>query len=82
MISEQRLFKPVQVSNKKGKDFFHLNLRDKGLDFINLSSISRHKKVLSQIPIYSTEKEPPILGFRFNKSLAGSLFNFRVYQVK
>ena len=77
LISEQRLFKPVQVSTKTSKEYYHLRFRDKGLDFINLSSILRNKKVTSHIPIYFTCKEPPIIGYRFNNSIASKLFNYK-----
>ena len=60
-ISEHRLFKAVQVSTKASKEFYHLRFRDKGLDFINLSSILRNNKITSQIPIYFTSKDPQLL---------------------
>ena len=77
LISEQRLFKPVQISKIRGKAFLHMKFRDKGLDFINLSSILRKKEVTSNIPMYFTEKDPPIIGYRFNNSIAGKLFNYK-----
>ena len=77
LISEQRLFKPVQIPNHKGKEFLHMKFRDKGLDFINLSSILRKKEVISKIPVYFTEKDPPIIGYKFNNSIAGKLFNYK-----
>ena len=77
LISEQRLFKPVQVSTSRGREFLHMKFRDKGLDFINLSSILRKKEVKSKIPAYFTEKDPPIIGYKFNSSLAGKLFNYK-----
>ena len=77
LISEQRLFKPVQVSTSRVREFLHMKFRDKGLDFINLSSILRKKDVTSKIPAYFTEKDPPIIGYKFNSSLAGKLFNYK-----
>ena len=76
MITQQRLFKPVQI-RKINKEFFHLPFRDKGLDFINLSGIMRSHSVLEKIPLYFTEKEPPIIGYKFNKSLAGKVLNYK-----
>ena len=37
----------------------------------------RNNKVTSQIPIYFTSKDPPIIGYRFNNSIAGKLFNYK-----
>ena len=77
MISNLRLFKPVQISIKNNRDFYHINFRDKGLDYINISSIFRNKNVVDKIPIYFSEFEPPIIGYRFNKSIASNLFNYK-----
>ena len=77
MVANLRLFRPVQISQKKQRDYYHLEFRDKGLDFINLSGILNTKRVKSKIPNYFTEKDPPIIGFRFNKSIAGRLFNYK-----
>ena len=76
MVSYQRLFIPVQIK-RNNKEFYHLSFRDKGLDFINLSGIMRSHTVLNQIPAYFTEKDPPILGYRFNKNLAGKVLNYK-----
>ena len=77
MIANLRLFKPVEIAKRNDKDFYHLNFRDKGLDFINISAILRNKDVVNKIPIYFNDKEPPVIGYRFNKSIAGKLFNYR-----
>ena len=77
MIANLRLFKPAQVTNNIKRHFFHLNFNDKGLDHINLSNILRSHNVVSKIPVYFSEKEPPIIGYRFNKSIASILFNYK-----
>ena len=76
-ISHQRLFKPVQTNHKVERDFYHLDFRDKGMDFINLGAIFRNHNVMNKIPVYFTNKIPPIIGYRFNKSIAGKLFNYK-----
>ena len=53
-----------------------MNFCDKGFDFINLSGILRTQSVVDTIPVYFLDKEPPIIGYRFNKSIAGKLFNY------
>ena len=77
MICNLRLFKPVQISQKSKREFYHINFRDKGLDFINLSGILRTQRVVDKIPNYFHEKDPPIIGYKFNKSIAGLLFNYK-----
>ena len=77
MIANLRLFRPVEINKSNDRDFYHLNFRDKGLDFINISAILRNKEVMNKIPIYSNDKEPPIIGYKFNKSIAGKLFNYK-----
>ena len=51
MISNLQLFRPVEIIRKNDKDFYHLKFRNKGLDFINISSILRNNDVLYKIPI-------------------------------
>ena len=77
MISNLRLYKPVQIVKGDKRDFYHIRFKDKGLDYINISSILRNKNVLNKIPVYFSEFEPPTIGYRFNKSIAGSLFNYK-----
>ena len=40
-------------------------------------SCVRTNRVINKIPNYFFEKEPPIIGYRFNKSIAGKLFNYK-----
>ena len=77
MVSYQRLFKPVQVTTVKNKNFYHIRFRDKGLDHINVSQILRNNKVQDKIPVYFMDKEPPIIGYKFNRSIAGKIFNYK-----
>ena len=77
IISGLRLFIPVQIKEKTKRDFYHLPFIDKGLDFINLSGILRSKEVMSKIPVYFQNKEPPIIGYKYNLSIANKLFNYK-----
>ena len=77
MISQLRLFKPVQIKEAKKRDYYHLQFIDKGLDFINLSGILRSPKIQSKIPVYFQDPEPPIIGYRYNPSIAGLIFNYK-----
>ena len=77
MISTMRLFRPVEIQRNSRRDFYHLNFRDKGLDHINIGSILRNQNVMNKIPIYFVNKEPPIIGYRFNKCISGSILNYK-----
>ena len=81
MITNLRLFKPTQISkvNEFKREFLHINFRDKGLDHINISGILRTKRVIDKIPVYFSDKEPPIIGYKFNKSIGGKLFNYKQF---
>ena len=81
MISNLRLFRPTQISkvNESKREFFHIDFRDKGLDHINLSGILRTKTVVDKIPVYFSDKEPPIIGYKFNKSIGGKFFNYKQF---
>ena len=81
MITNLRLFKPTQICkvNEVKRDFLHINFRDKGLDHINISGILRSKAVIDKIPIYFSDKEPPIIGYKFNKSIGGKFFNYKQF---
>ena len=76
MISTMRLFRPVEIQRNSRRDFYHLNFRDKGLDHINIGSILRNQNVMNKIPIYFVNKEPPIIGYRFNKCISGRVWRF------
>ena len=49
----------------------------RGTTGCNISQILRNKSVTDKIPIYFTDKEPPIIGYRFNRSIAGNIFNYK-----
>ena len=77
MIANLRLFRPVEIVRKNERDFYHLRFRDKGLDFINISAILRNNAVMNKIPAYFNDKEPPVIGYKFNKSIVGNLLNYK-----
>ena len=67
----------VEIVKRNERDFYHLRFRDKGLDFINISAILRNNAVVNKIPIYFNDKEPPVIGYKFNKSFVGNLLNYK-----
>ena len=49
---------------------------NKGIYFINLPSIFQDKSVTSSIPDYFQNSEPPIISYKYNKSIRNIIFNF------
>ena len=56
--------------------FIKLNLINKGIDAVNLSSILRSKSVTETVPTNFKEKEPPIISYTYTKTIASKIFNF------
>ena len=77
MIGNLRLFKPAEVTEVIRRGFYHLDFIDKGLDFINPGLILRSPTVQSKIPNYFQFKDPPIIGYRYNRSISGLVFNYK-----
>ena len=49
---------------------------NKGIDFIDLTSISRDKSVAPSIPMYFKNSEPTIICYEYNKPINNTIFNF------
>ena len=77
MIGYLCIFKPVKTTQVKKRDYFHLRFIDKELDFINISGILHSPSVQAKIPAYFQDTEPPIIGYRYNPSIAGLIFNYK-----
>ena len=77
MIGNLRLFKPALIIEDTKRDYYHLSFIDKGLDFINPTGILNSPSVVSKIPCYFQDKNPPIIGYRYNHSISGIIFNYK-----
>ena len=49
---------------------------NKGIEFIDLPSIFKDRSVTSSIPAYFQNSEPPIIYYKYNKSIRNTVFNF------
>ena len=58
------------------RHFIKIPFINKGMDFIDLSSIFRDKSVQSSIPNYFKNCEVPIICYKYNKPIRGAIFNF------
>ena len=58
------------------RDFIKIPFINKGIDFIDLSSIFKDRFLTSSIPLYFQNSEPPIICYIYNKPIRNGIFNF------
>jgi hypothetical protein len=58
------------------RHFFKLRFLNKGMDFINLSSIFNDKNIKKSIPSYFNNSESPIISYHYNKPVRSFIFNY------
>ena len=58
------------------KHFIKINNVNKGIEFINLPSISKDKSVISSIPTCFENKESPIICYKYNKPIHSTVLNY------
>ena len=76
---------PEGVAARLSQTAFHKNHKrhfikipfiNKGIEFIDLSSIFKDRSVTSSIPAYFQNSEPPIICYKYNKPIRNTVFNF------
>ena len=55
------------------KIYFH----NKGVDMVNLPSILHHKMVIATIPSCIKNPSPPVVSYKYPKTIASKVFNFK-----
>ena len=77
-IANYRLFRPVRsdVPAERPKHFMKINFFNKAVDAINLPTLPRSTSVIHKIPVYFRDKEPPIVSYEYNSTVASNIFNF------
>ena len=58
------------------RHFINIPFINKGIDFIDLSSICRDNNVISAIPSYFENTESPIICYKHNRPIRNTIFNF------
>ena len=58
------------------RHFIKIQFVNKGIEFINLSSIFKDKSVIFSIPSYFENKESPIICYKYNKPIRSTVFNY------
>ena len=56
--------------------FIKIHFINKGIDFIDVTSIFQDKSVTSSIPDYFQNSEPLIICYKYNKPIRNIIFNF------
>ena len=64
------------VPAEKPKHFMKIKFLNKAVEAINLPALPRSKSVTEKIPVYFTDKEPPIVSCEYTSTVASELFNF------
>ena len=66
----------IEAEINHQRHFIKIPFINKGMDFIDLPSIFQDKSVTSSIPDYFQNSEPPIICYKYNKSIRHTIFNF------
>ena len=69
-----RPFIDAEINHQR--HFVKIPVKNKGMDFIDLSSIFQDKSVTSSIPDYFQNSEPPIICYKHNKPIRNTIFDF------
>ena len=79
-ISNNVLFKPVRTNTTKEENrrFMKVKFANKGIDAIKIGNILNYKQVRDKIPSYFKQQESPRISYKYNKSVASKLFNYKV----
>ena len=71
-----RLFPRIDKVEDHKRHFLSIKYINRGIDFINLSSIFNDSSVQSLIPPYFDNTEPPIISYSYKKSSRNLIFNY------
>ena len=63
-----------EVNHKQ--HFIKIPFINKGIEFIDLHSIFKDNFVISSIPNFFNNSEPPIICYKYNKPIRSTIFNF------
>ena len=73
----QHALRPFIDSETNHKRYFiKIPSINKGIEFIDLPNIFKDRSVISSIPTYFQNSEPPIFFYKYNKPIRNTVFNF------
>ena len=56
--------------------FIKIKFINKGLDLLNISNIFRDHRVISKIPQYFENLDPPLICYQYKKPIRNIIFNY------
>ena len=69
-----RTFIDSETNHKR--HFIKIPFKNKGIEFIDLPNIFKHRSTTSSIPTYFQKSEPPIICYKYNKLIRNTVLNF------
>ena len=73
----QHILRPhIDATSDHERHFLKITYLNKGIDFIDLTSIFKDKQVIDKIPKYFKNSETPMICYKYKKSTRGLLFNY------
>ena len=73
----QHILRPhIDAQSEHDRHFLKLNFINKGIDFIDVPSIFRDKRVIDSVPKYFRNSEVPIICYKYKKPVRNIIFNY------
>ena len=66
----------IDKDSEHKRYFLKIDFINKGIDFIDLPSILKDKTVTSKVPVYFSNKETPMICYKYNKPIRNLIFNY------
>ena len=66
----------IDTETNHKRHFIKVPFINKGIEFIDLHSIFKDRSITSYTPSYFKNAEPPILCYKYNKTIRNTIFNF------
>ena len=73
----QHVLRPhIDAKSDHQRHFLKISYLNKGIDFIDLASILRDRRVIDKIPNYFKNSETPMICYKYKKPTRGLIFNY------
>ena len=73
----QHILRPhIDSQSDHIRHFLKISYLNKGIDFIDLASVFKDKRVSDKVPKYFKNLEPPMICYKYNKSTRSLIFNY------
>jgi hypothetical protein len=73
----QHVLRPhIDNTSDHNRHFLQVTFLNKGIDFIDLPSIFRDKRVTNSVPLYFKNSEIPIICYKYKKPVRNIIFNY------